>query len=65
MDISGNLASVEFGGIFWLVESGGFLVYGVGIGGILMSMDFSGSSRLVESNKIFIFWFRVIARGNA
>jgi len=75
MDISGNLASVEFGGIFWLVESGGFLVYGVGIGRILMSMDFGGSSGLVESSGffvyrvgiygIFMFWFGVIIKGNA
>ena len=75
MDISGNLASVEFGGIFWLVESSGFLVYGVGINGILMSVDFGGSSGLVESSGffvygvgihgIFIFWFGVITRGNA
>ena len=75
MDISGNLTSVEFGGIFWLVESGRFLVYGVGIGGILMSVDFGGNSGLVESGgffvyrvgiyRIFMFWFRVIARGGA
>ena len=75
MDISGNLASVEFGGIFWLVESNRFLVYGVGIGGILISVDFSGSSGLVESSGffvcgvgihgIFIFWFGVVVKGNA
>ena len=74
MDIGGNLASVEFSGIFWLVESGGFLVYGVGIGGILMSVDFGGNSGLVESGGffvcgvgirgIFMFWFRVAVRGN-
>ena len=74
IDISGNLASVEFGGIFWLVESGGFLVYGVGIGGIFMSIDFGRSSGLVESGGffvcgvgicgIFIFWFGVAVRGN-
>jgi len=75
MDISGNLASMEFGGIFWLVESGGFLVYGVGIGGILMLMDFGGSSGLIKSGRffvygvgihgIFLFWFRVTAKGSA
>ena len=75
MDINGNLASVEFGRIFWLVESGGFLVYGVGISGILMSVDFGGSSGLVESSGffvyrvgiygIFMFWFGVIIKGNA
>ena len=75
MDISGNLASVEFGGIFWLVESGGFLVYGVGISGILMLVDFGGSSGLVESSGffvcgvgihgIFLFWFGVAAKGSA
>ena len=75
MDISGNLALVEFGGIFWLVESGGFLVYRVGIGGILMLVDFGGSSGLVESGgffvyrvgiyRIFMFWFGVVARSNA
>ena len=58
-----------------MVESSRFLVYRVGISGILMSMDFSRSSGLVESSgffvcgvgiyKIFIFWFRVIARGSA
>ncbi len=75
MDIGGNLASVEFGGIFWLVESGRFLVYRVGIGGILMSVDFGKSSGLVEFSRffvcgvgirrIFMFWFGVIARDGA
>ena len=55
MDISGNLASMEFGGIFWLVESGGFLVYGVGIGGILMLVDFGRSSGLVKSSRFFVY----------
>ena len=74
IDINRNLASVKFGGIFWLVESGGFLVYGVGINGILMSVDFGGSSGLVESSgffmcgvgihRIFMFWFGVTARGS-
>ena len=54
IDISRNLALMEFSGIFWLVESGGFLVYGVGIGGILMSVDFGGSSGLVESGGFFV-----------
>ena len=75
MDIGGNLASVEFGGIFWLIESGGFFVYGVGISGILMSVDFGGSSGLVESggffvcgvgiHRIFMFWFGVVVKGSA
>ena len=50
-------------------------MYGVGIGGILMSVDFGGSSGLVESSGffmcgvgihgIFLFWFRVTAKGGA
>ena len=66
---------MEFGGIFWLVESGGFFVYGVGIGGILMSVDFGGSFGLMESSGffvcgvgiygIFLFWFGVIIKGSA
>ena len=50
MDISGNLAPMEFGGIFWLVESGGFLRCGV---------DFNGNLRLVGLGGFPRLWFRV------
>ena len=66
MDIGRNLALVEFSG---------FLVYRVGIGRILMSVDFGGSSGLVESSGffmcgvgihgIFLFWFGVVVKGGA
>jgi len=55
---------VGFSGILGLVESNKFFVYRVGISGILMSVDFGGNSRLMESSGIFIFWFRVAVRGN-
>ena len=42
--------SVEFGGIFGLVESSGFLRYKV---------DFSGNLRLVDLNGFPRLWFRV------
>ena len=45
VDISGNLMSVEFGGILGLVESGGFLGRGVDIGGNLRLVDLSGFPR--------------------
>jgi len=45
VDISGNLISVEFGGILRLVESGRFLRRGVDIGGNLRLVDLSGFPR--------------------
>jgi len=48
--ISGNLISVEFSGIFGLVESGGFFGYKVDFGRNLRLIDLSGFLRL---------WFRV------
>ena len=50
--ISRNLVLVEFGGIFGLVESSGFLGYKVDFSGNLKLVDFSGFLRL---------WFRVRA----
>jgi len=45
VDISGNLISVEFGGILGLVESGGFFGRGVDISGNLRLVDLSGFPR--------------------
>ena len=50
INISGNLALVEFGGIFWLIESGRFLRCGV---------DFNGNFGLVGLSRFPRLWFRV------
>ena len=65
VDINRNFILVGFSRILGLVESSGFFVYGVGISGILMSVDFGRNSRLVKSSGIFIFWFGVVVRGSA
>ncbi len=44
--ISGNLVSVEFGGIFGLVESSGILKYKVDFSRNLRLVDLSGFPRL-------------------
>ena len=46
IDIGRNLAPVEFGRIFWLVESGGFLRCGVDFNGNLGLVGLSGFPRL-------------------
>ena len=48
-DISGNVISIEFGGIFGLVESGGFF----------KQMDFGGNFRLVDLSGFFGFLLKV------
>ncbi len=50
MVIGGNLMLVEFGGIFGLVESSGFL---------RCKVDFSGNLRLVGLSGFPRLWFRV------
>ena len=46
MDISRNLAFIEFSGISRLVESGRFLRRGVDISGNLILVDLSGFPRI-------------------
>ena len=70
MDISGIFILAEFGGILRLVESSGFLRYGVDIsrsfilvdvGRNLIFIEFSEIPRLVESGGFPRFLFRVRA----
>ena len=65
IDIGGNLAPVEFGEIFWLVESSGFLRYGVDFNGNLRLIGLSGFPRLQFKIKMIYYkTFLFVMGGN-